>query len=107
GERQGALPTFHVPCPLPLNPYPLEAHLQRRLVLLFALVSLILPACTGGGGGATPAGPPGAAVVATPATQADRLMSSPDYGMSVFLWGAPGSTERDLKLAKDAGFRWV
>ena len=33
-------------------------------------------------------------------------MSSPDYATQVFLWGN-AATERDLKLAKDAGFRWV
>jgi hypothetical protein len=33
-------------------------------------------------------------------------MSSPDYGVQVFLWGS-GDAQRDLKLAKDGGFRWV
>jgi hypothetical protein len=34
-------------------------------------------------------------------------MASPDYAVQVFLWGQPDTTERDLKLAKEAGFRWV
>jgi len=33
-------------------------------------------------------------------------VSSPDYGMSLFLWGHTNTTERDLKLVTDAGFRW-
>jgi hypothetical protein len=32
--------------------------------------------------------------------------SSPDYGMSVFLWGHPDTTNRDLKLVSDLGFHW-
>lgn len=34
-------------------------------------------------------------------------MTSPDYGIQVFLWGRADITERDLKLAQDAGFRWI
>jgi hypothetical protein len=33
-------------------------------------------------------------------------VSSPAYGMSMFLWGHPDSTKRDLLLATDAGFGW-
>ena len=33
-------------------------------------------------------------------------VSSPDYGMSVFVWGNTPTTERDLRLVTDAGFRW-
>jgi len=33
-------------------------------------------------------------------------MTSPDYGIQVFLWGS-GSAERDLGLAKEDGFRWI
>jgi hypothetical protein len=33
-------------------------------------------------------------------------VSSPDYGMSAFIWGHPETTSRDLKLVTDAGFRW-
>jgi hypothetical protein len=35
------------------------------------------------------------------------LMTSPDYGIQVFLWGQPDTTERDLELVKKLGFRWV
>jgi len=49
-----------------------------------------------------PAVPPGATRVP------ENLlgMSSPDYAAQVFLWGNAAS-DRDLKLAKDAGLRWV
>ena len=35
-----------------------------------------------------------------------RPVSSPDYGMSMFLWGQPSTTERDLKIASGVNFRW-
>ncbi|MGI9145190.1 MAG: hypothetical protein ACR2IK_01350 [Chloroflexota bacterium] len=33
-------------------------------------------------------------------------VSSPDFGMSVFLWGHADTTSRDLKLVTDVGFHW-
>ncbi len=33
-------------------------------------------------------------------------MKSPEAGVQVFLWGSP-YVDRDLKLAKDAGFTWI
>jgi len=33
-------------------------------------------------------------------------MRSPDYSVQVFLWGSP-HVERDLRLAKEAGFTWI
>ena len=33
-------------------------------------------------------------------------MKSPESGVQVFLWGSP-HVERDLKLARDAGFTWI
>ncbi len=51
--------------------------------------------------------------VATPAlrpspapTQVPELMGSPDYGVQIFGWGS-GEMERDMRLAKEAGFTWV
>jgi hypothetical protein len=35
-----------------------------------------------------------------------RPVASPDFGMSMFLWGQPGTTERDLKIASGANFGW-
>jgi polysaccharide biosynthesis protein PslG len=33
-------------------------------------------------------------------------VSSPDYGLSMFLWGQPATTDRDLKIATGANFHW-
>src|SRR5205823_2178540 len=33
-------------------------------------------------------------------------VSSPDYGLSMFLWGQPNTTDRDLKIASGANFHW-
>jgi hypothetical protein len=34
-------------------------------------------------------------------------MTSPDYGMQVFLFWRTEVADRDLRLVKEAGFRWV
>jgi hypothetical protein len=34
-------------------------------------------------------------------------MQSPEYGIQVFLWWQPETTDRDLQLAKEAGFTWI
>jgi len=34
-------------------------------------------------------------------------MQSPEYGIQVFLWWQPETTDRDLQLARDAGFTWI
>ncbi len=44
---------------------------------------------------------PTVAPVSSVATQ-----PSPDYGASVFVWGAPGTTARDLGKLKEGGLRW-
>lgn len=44
--------------------------------------------------------------VAATATPLPGTMTSPDYAVQVFLWGS-ATAERDLGLAKEAGFRWV
>jgi polysaccharide biosynthesis protein PslG len=31
---------------------------------------------------------------------------SPEYGMNVFVWSNPGTTDRDLARVRDAGFTW-
>jgi hypothetical protein len=33
-------------------------------------------------------------------------VSSPDYGLSMFLWNQPTTTDRDLKTASSANFHW-
>ncbi|MEM7349089.1 MAG: beta-galactosidase [Chloroflexota bacterium] len=37
----------------------------------------------------------------------DAVMSSPDYGMQVFLFWQEEVADRDLRLVQEAGFRWV
>src|SRR5919201_860482 len=37
---------------------------------------------------------------------APRRVPSPDYGLHVFVWGHVDTTDRDRKLATDAGIRW-
>jgi len=43
----------------------------------------------------------------TPTVDVSKVMSSPDYGMQVFLYWQEEIADRDLKLVEDAGFRWV
>jgi hypothetical protein len=50
--------------------------------------------------------PPAAVAPPAAAPPTPTSVSSPDYGMSLFLWGHSGTTDRDLKLVTDAGFRW-
>jgi hypothetical protein len=45
--------------------------------------------------------------VYVPSVDADKVMSSPDYGMQVFLYWQAEIADRDLNLVRDAGFRWV
>ena len=67
--------------------------------------------------GAAPGEPSDAAAAAAAEPGADlpatgdvptppRPVSSPDYGMSMFLWGQPSTTERDLKIASGVNFHW-
>lgn len=42
-----------------------------------------------------------------PLNTAPVTMTSPDYGMQVFLFWKGEIADRDLQLVKDAGFRWV
>lgn len=43
----------------------------------------------------------------TPTVNLDAVMSSPDYGMQVFLFWREEVADRDLQLVEQAGFRWV
>ncbi len=94
-----------------------ESCLQRILVfasLILIVLSALLPAC--GSAGAVPAaagpasagaGPVPAPEVYVPTVDVARVMSSPDYGMQVFLYWREEVADRDLRLVKEAGFRWV
>lgn len=42
-----------------------------------------------------------------PTVDVDQVMSSPDYGMQVFLFWREEVADRDLRAVKEAGFRWV
>jgi hypothetical protein len=65
------------------------------------------------GGGSQPAAPAGeagegqAAAVEPIINTEPVTMTSPDYGMQVFLFWQEEIADRDLKLVEDAGFRWV
>lgn len=53
--------------------------------------------------------PPAAAPSPVPVqTQTSRIprADSPEYGMNVFVWGNPRTTDRDLGLLRAAGFTW-
>lgn len=82
--------------------------------LAVGLVVLLSVACSGPSTPPTPAPAPTKAAASQPtaasaapkASNEVARMSSPEAGVQVFLWGSPAA-ERDLKLAKDAGFTWV
>jgi polysaccharide biosynthesis protein PslG len=42
----------------------------------------------------------------TPIYPAPPPVSSPDYGLSMFLWNNPATTERDLNIASSSDFHW-
>jgi hypothetical protein len=86
-----------------------RAFLQRGTAIL-AGVPLLLAGC-GSGGSPSTATPVATARPSAPAstpqpTPAPQGMTSPDYGIQVFLWGS-ATAERDLGLVKEMGFRWV
>lgn len=109
--------------------------LSRRRMLTAILVSSLGPIVQACGGAATPtptlvppsptAQPPTPTPTPAPPTPTVRpptptarptgpdgvpdtigIMSSPDYAAQVFLWGS-GTSDADLKLAANAGLRWV
>ena len=57
---------------------------------------------------ATPASPmplvPAPSPVALPAR--GYRAKSPEYGMNIFIWANPSTTDRDLARVRDAGFTW-
>ncbi len=83
------------------------------LLAVLALLSTYLIGCSGQQTPApqkatpvTSASTPAAALSKTSGSTIAAKTPSPDYAVHVFLWGS-GAAERDLKLAKDAGFNWV
>jgi polysaccharide biosynthesis protein PslG len=76
---------------------------QRGLVPFLALLAVVAAACA-----PAPAPPP---VPAKPTsvrqpTRAPLPVSNLDYGVHMFIANRPATTERDLRLATDAGFHW-
>jgi hypothetical protein len=69
-------------------------------VLLFAAALLVVSACS-----PAPPAPPAPTVPPTPAPP-PASVASPDYGLHVFVWGHPQTTDRDMKLTSDVGARW-
>lgn len=76
-------------------------HRNLALVLILTLTLLFAVACSS----AAPASP--AAAPTKTALPKWAKMGSPEPGVHVFLWGNAPTTERDLKLAREAGFTWV
>jgi hypothetical protein len=73
------------------------------------LAALILGALVAGC--AAPPVVPTPTPIPTPTPTPPRLTdiepaTTVDYGIHMFVWGQPATTQRDLKLATDAGFRW-
>jgi len=96
----------------------MQRYLGNTLViasLILILLSVVLSACVSTKVSASaesnpaviPIEPAPSAVKYTPTVNPDQLMSSPDYGMQVFLYWQEEVADRDLGLVNDAGFRWV
>jgi len=82
--------------------------------LILILLSVVLSACVSTDVSASvesslvvPVEPTPSAVKYSPTVNPSQMMSSPDYGMQVFLYWQEEVADRDLSLVKDAGFRWV
>jgi len=71
---------------------------RSGLLAAVALTALLTFACA-----LAPAPSPTKAPESTPTPSP---VTSPDYGVHMFIWGNPSTTERDLRLVTDAGFRW-
>ena len=93
-----------------------EAHCLRgwsRAIALVCCLSLVvgLVACAGGNSNPSASGLPQPTQEPTKTPNKALIpslssMASPEEGIQEFLWGS-SNVNRDLKLAKDAGFKWV
>jgi sugar phosphate isomerase/epimerase len=89
----------------------------RPVLAAVAPCAFAATACTPGSPAARPTSQPPTPrptlaptrVVAAPTVQLveGNHVASPSAAVHVFLWGNPETTDRDLQLAKDAGFTWV
>jgi hypothetical protein len=92
--------------------------MSRFLHVFLGGLMLALSACSSPSAPPTPGAEPPATTVAPKPVASPQAVASPvplvggkipstDPAIHVFLWGNAGTTARDLKLAKDAGFNWV
>ena len=92
--------------------------LKATILRVLAACTLTLVACAPGAAPrpteaprsktAKPTAAPTSAVVAPTVRRVNEgKVASPAPAIHVFLWGNPDTTDRDLQLAKDAGFTWV
>jgi hypothetical protein len=93
--------------------------MSRLLRVFLGALMLAVGACSSPTPPPTPsAGAPATTVAPKPVASSSVAVASPsplvggklpstDPAIHVFLWGNAGTTARDLKLAKDAGFHWV
>ncbi len=81
--------------------------IQRWLALI--LLTSLLSACANSAAetGSAPTPSPVAQLQYTPTVNINEIMSSPDYGVQVFLYWREEVANRDLQLVQDAGLRWV
>jgi polysaccharide biosynthesis protein PslG len=81
----------------------------QTLVGVVAVLSVVLGACAPATPVPAPASSPGPVIVTPLPTQVVRegMLPSADPAVHLFLWGNPATTERDLTLAREAGFQWV
>ncbi|MBI2756224.1 MAG: cellulase family glycosylhydrolase [Chloroflexi bacterium] len=85
-------------------------HRARAAVIAWVAALLLVAACSGGAAPTNPpTGPGSAPSVPRPTLPPVELGKIPtaDPAVHVFLWGNPRTTQRDLNLARDAGFTWV
>ena len=81
-------------------------------VAVLASSALIAPTVAAGPSSqvTTPASPVPLRPVGSPtpvaAAPSPHHTKSPEYGMNVFVWGNPATTDRDLARVRDAGFTW-
>ncbi|MBI2953496.1 MAG: family 14 glycosylhydrolase [Chloroflexi bacterium] len=78
------------------------------LLVLVALLAANATACTGSGtgSGSSAGGSSGGGSQPKSSLPSWAKTASPEFGVHTFLWGS-GAGDRDLKLARDAGFQWV
>jgi hypothetical protein len=91
---------------------PVNGYVPRLIVDVvgWLLLLTLLSACgsdTAVAGETTVEPETGQETVYTPTVDVDKIMSSPDYGVQVFLFWREEVAERDLQLVEDAGLRWV